>query len=168
MIGGRRIATGVSCVGVALMLGACSLESSALSTGTLLGAGKQKEPTPAELATDRAVHVAATSANASRCGYVFDPAQVKASYLAFEQGQGAAADFAQQLDKSYDFTHAKIAKSTVNAEDFCSEEQTAIIKRNLNKVLAGDFSAPAKARDVSHIGPTVAPMDREKIFHPIR
>jgi hypothetical protein len=165
-----RIAGALVCVGAAALLGACG--SSALTTGTLLGGGpaKPKVKSPAEQATDRALHVASTSAKASRCGYVFDPSGVRASYLAYEAQQGTPPEIIARAEKSYDFAHGSIAKSIAGQEDYCSEDQTAVIKRDLTGVLAGSFSPPEKKPevDVGISASTNQPIDRERLFNPER
>jgi hypothetical protein len=165
MMRSGRVAAGVGCATAALLLGACSLDSSSLTTGTLLGGtAKPKVQSPVEVTTSRALHVAAISAKASRCGYVFDPFAVRASYLAFEAGQ-STPELAARAEKSYDFTHASISKAIAGQADYCSDDQTATIKRDLNNVLAGNFSPPVKQEvDVGLSPSTVEPIDREKLF----
>jgi hypothetical protein len=168
-----RMTLRTACFGLAVTLAACSSGSS-FSTGTLLGGGdaaKASAPPP-ETPTDRAVHVGTTTARAQRCGYVFDPATVRQGYLAFEAQQGLAPDVLAKTEKSYDYTVASISKNIANNEDYCSEAQTAVIKRDLGQVLAGDYSSPAKKvqANVGWWTPPKAtqPMDREKIFNPTR
>ena len=166
-----RVALHAACVAAALAVGACSSGSS-FTTGTLLGGGKPSEP-PApkpETPTDRAIHAGMTSARAQRCGYVFDPASVRQGYLAFESGQGLAADVLAKAEKTYDHTHATISKTVGANEDYCTDGQTSIIKRDLNELLAGNFATPSKgaAANVGWWNATKSgeKMDREKIFNP--
>ena len=169
-----RTASNAACIGLALLLGACS-SGSALTTGTLLG-GSTTAATPAapppETSTDRALHVAATSARAVRCGYVFDPGALRQGYLAFEAQQGGAADQVAKAEKSYDYTTASIAKSIAANDDYCSEEQTATIKRDLNLVLTGNYSTTSR-KSVPNVGwwnarKSDEPINREKLFNPER
>jgi hypothetical protein len=167
-----KIPATIACVGLVLTLAACSGGSS-LTTGTLLGGSSTPAAAPApppETATDRALHVAATSARASRCGYVFDPASVRQGFLAFEAQQGGAPDQLAKTEKSFDYTLQSISKTVSADENYCSDEQTATIKRDLNQVLAGNFSSPRKAPTANagwwNASRTVAPMDHEKIFKP--
>jgi len=161
-----------ACAGLVIVLGACS-GSNPLTTSTLLGGSPKAPaaPTP-ETPTDRAIFVGTTSARALRCGYVFDPGSVRQGYLAYEAQQGLAADALAKTEKSYDYTVASITKTVAANEDYCSDGQTAIIKRDLNQVLAGDYSSPEKKA-----GPNVGwwsatksgqSMDRDKIFNPTR
>ncbi len=165
-----RTAGALVCVGAAGLLGACG--SSALTTGTLLGGStvEVKQKSPAELATERSLHVASTSAKAARCGYVFDPAGVRTTYLAYEAQQGTAPDLVARAEKSYDFAHGSISKSIAGQEGYCTDDLTVVIKRDLNNVLAGNFAPPAAKPgvDVGLTASTTAPIDREKLFHPQR
>jgi hypothetical protein len=170
-----NVESGTACriagaVVMALALGACS-SGNALTTGTLLGSNSQKAaaPPPPETPTDRALHVATTSARATRCGYVFDPAAVRQSYLAFESQQAGAADQAAKAQQSYDFTLTKVSTAIAGVGDYCSEDMTAAIKRDLTQVLAGNYASPTRAQ--ANVGwwsanRTVAPLDREKLFKP--
>jgi hypothetical protein len=162
-------------IAVALVLGACS-SGNALTTGTLFGGSQEKKAEPAprpETMTDRVVHVGTTAARAQRCGYVFDPAALRQSYLAFEgQQSGGAPDQVAKAEKSYDYTFASVMKSAAGDPDYCSEDRTASIKRDLSKVLAGDFSTTTRqpAGNVGWWTPMryEKPMNREEIFNPVR
>jgi hypothetical protein len=164
-----QAAAALCCITAALALAACS-SSNALTTGALFGSGGPAKPAEPKLvtATDRALHVATTSARATRCGYVFDPAAVRTAYLAFEAGQGGPADQLAKVEKSYDYTLGTVMKGVSGSEDYCTDEQTAVIKRDLNKVLAGDFAPPSKRPDVGWGWgtPSSDKLDREKVFHP--
>ena len=78
----------------ALLLAGCG--SSSLTTASLTGGGAQPAQAAAAPAapppsdpTSRALQVGATSARAVRCGFYFDPARLKASFLASEMATGA-------------------------------------------------------------------------------
>jgi hypothetical protein len=167
-----RAAARIAAVAMTLALGACS-SGSALTTSSLFGGGKEKSAspaTPAETMTDRVVHTGTTAARAQRCGYVFDPAALRQSYLAFETQHGAAPEALAKAEKSYDYTYAAVTKKIAGEQDYCSDDKTAAIKRDLTKVLAGDFSAERKpAANVGWWTPEHAakPMNREEIFNPI-
>ncbi len=169
-----HVTSGIACriagVIVALAVGACS-SGSALTTGTLLGgAPKEAAPPPPETPTDRALFVGTTAARAQRCGYVFDAGSLRQSYLSFEAQQVAAPEQRTKAEQSYDFTVAKVAKGISTDPDYCSEEQTAIIKRDLNQVLAGNYSTPRRSGGPNvgwwSASKTTAPLDREKLFKP--
>lgn len=122
----------------------CSSGLPGLSTGSTAATPAAKaEPAPVK-PTDRAMQVATTSAKATSCGYNFDPARLRANYLAFETQSGAPANDIAALEKLYDTTRVRVAGTIVKADDFCSDDQTMVIKRDLVRHLAGDFSPPAK------------------------
>lgn len=173
-----KINASLACLGITVALAGCSLGPSSLTTGSLFGSGSAPKaseaaaPAAAPVATpaDRALHAGATTARAQRCGYVFDPQSTRAAYLAYEAQQGTTGDVMAKTEKSYDYTVASIGKAIAGNEGYCDEEQTAVIKRDLGKVLAGDFSAPARKANVGQAnwwgGP--APSDKfdpDKALH---
>lgn len=131
---------------VALLLAACS-GGNALSTGALLGGdSKPKEPPPPRNdPTARAFHVGAVSARAQKCGFNFDPARLKASFLAAETQAGTSPEELAKAERLYGTTHNAVAKAVSNAEDYCSRERVDYIRSDLNRHLAGDF-APSPPR----------------------
>ncbi len=164
----------LAAVAATLALGACSSGSS-LTTSALFGGGSDKPTAPdappaPQTMQDRVVHVATTAARAQRCGFVFDPMAVRQSYVAFEGQQGGATD-QSKAEQSYDYTFSSVAKRIMADPDYCTDGQTAVIKRDLGKVLAGDFSASGKKSDSGGgwfgAQPSAKPMDRDKIFDPI-
>ncbi len=52
----------------------------------------------------RAMQVGWTSARASYCGFIFDPAQLRASYLASEARAGKSPEEIAKLERAYDYT----------------------------------------------------------------
>ncbi|MBS0240719.1 MAG: hypothetical protein JSS20_00990 [Proteobacteria bacterium] len=171
MTGKMRIFAAVGCACLALTLAACS-GSNPLTTGTLLGGSSSKEgaPLPPESPIDRAKHVGTTSARAQRCGYVFDPATLRSNYVGTEQQQGAAGDQLAKVEKAYDLAFTAESKTIAGDADYCSDGMTSRIKKDLNQVLAGDYSSPKKsAVDVSSFSSSgQGQLDREKIFNPTR
>jgi hypothetical protein len=154
-----------------LALSACSGGGS-VTTGSLFGSNPPKPVTDER--TERAMHVAATSARATRCGYYFDPAKLRQAYLAYETAQGGPPDQLAKLEKVYDFTRTSLASKIASEEGFCSESKTKEIKADLTRQLAGDFSAP-KSKAVVEVpsgwfGTSARPsepIDREAIFDPL-
>jgi hypothetical protein len=134
-------------VTIAVLSSACSgggTQQSGLSTASILGEA------PAAASGDRPgirrddpmarpVQVAWTSARAQKCGFNFDPARLKANYIASEQRSGADAQRLAMVDKSYDMTVTKIKSTIGNADSYCSERTTAAIKSDLTRHLAGNF-----------------------------
>jgi hypothetical protein len=129
-----------------LMLAACS-GGNALSTGALLGGdSKPKEPpAPRNDPGARAFQVGAVSARAQKCGFNFDPARLKANFLAAEMQAGTSADELAKAERLYNSTQNTVAKAVSGAEDYCSGERVAYIRGDLNRHLAGDF-APSPPR----------------------
>jgi len=134
-------------LGLAVVATGCSSGNTSLFTGSAkpsAAAGATPAP-PLAKPSDRALQVAATSARASRCGYNFDPQRLRASYIASESQAGVPAPEIATLEKLYDITRDRVAKSITDTETFCNDEQTAVIKRDLNRHMAGDFAPNRKA-----------------------
>jgi hypothetical protein len=159
-------------IAISLVLGACSGNSPSLTTGSLFG-GAQAKPVTDDR-TERAILAGATSARAARCGYNFDPTRLRQSYIAYETAQGGPPEELAKAERTFDYTRTSLVAKIAQEEDFCSDSKTKEIKAALTKQLAGDFSTPPKKEEVkvstgifggSNSQP---PMDREKIFDPIR
>jgi len=151
----------------ATALAACSSGTSLLSTGSTQPA-IAAAPQPAT-PRDRATYAAATVAEAAKCGYNFDPVRLRANYVAWETQQGTPPQELAQLEQVYDTTRNRLSAGITKTEDFCTDDQTEKIKRNLSKQLAGDFSAPARKPEIPWWQNTKnepAPIDREAIFNP--
>lgn len=88
----------------------------------------------------RPVAVAWTSARATKCGFYFDPAKLRASYLAHEGRQGASGEQLAKIEKSYDTTIKVISEGMAGKEGYCTDKKGAEIKADLNRHLAGDFT----------------------------
>lgn len=134
-----------------LALAACGGSSQGLTTGSLFGS-KQADAVaaaaPVETPSMRAAQVGAVSARAAKCGYNFDPTRLKSNYLAAEMSQGASAQDMARIEREYDTIRAKVAAAIAADPDFCSDAKTAVIKADLTRHLAGDFSQPASQRRV--------------------
>lgn len=101
---------------------------------------------PSSTPTDRAFQVGSVSARAAKCGYNFDPAKVKTSYLAHEVGRGASNDEIARVEKIYGVAYNGVMKAAAEDPNYCSQRKTAEIKEDLGRLLAGDFEPPRKAR----------------------
>jgi hypothetical protein len=157
-------------LGAAIMAGALSACSGGggLTTASLLGTPAQP---PVDEPTDRALHSAAISARAIKCGYNFDPAKLRENFLASEAANGVTPEQMTKLGQSYDFTHATVSKQISNPEEYCSNERTRQVSADLTKQLAGDFRAPKKPPLPKSAGwwdtaSSQKPIDREEIFNP--
>ncbi len=130
-----------------LMLAGCA-ESSvpSLTTGSLFGATQTPVAAPKkpELRNDplaRTLQVSRVAARAQRCGYNFDPARLKTSFMSYEGAQGGAdAATLAKLDQNYTVTYNATLKVISGDEGYCSEARNAHIKGDLTRHLAGDFA----------------------------
>lgn len=96
----------------------------------------------------RPAHVAWTSARAQRCGFYFDPAKLRTTYLAYESKQGATGEAFMRIEKIYDTTF-KATSDKVSADAaYCNDKKNAEIKTELNRHLAGDFAPNFQAPKV--------------------
>ena len=95
--------------------------------------------------TERAFQVGTVSARAQKCGYNFDPAKLKASYMAHEIGLGASNDQVANIEKIYNVAYNGVTKAAAGEANYCSERKTQEIKTDLGRLLAGDFEPPKKA-----------------------
>lgn len=111
--------------------------SSGLTTGSLLG--EEKPAAPVNDPPMRAFQVGTVSARAVKCGFNFDPAKLKASYLAYESQQPGAADRAK-IERIYDVSFNGVAKAVVGETEYCSDQKTKVIKADLTRHLAGDYT----------------------------
>ncbi|MDJ0514274.1 MAG: hypothetical protein QNJ62_12605 [Methyloceanibacter sp.] len=88
---------------------------------------------------DRPTRVGWLSARASHCGFVFDPAQLRAQYFAFEQSYGADSKRMQEVQKAYDYSLEATADRAKENANYCTKERVDEIRPELNRYLAGDF-----------------------------
>jgi hypothetical protein len=124
---------------VALVLAGCS-GSSGLTTASLLGDDKPKGPV--NDAPARAFQVGTVSARAVKCGFNFDPAKLKLNYLAYERQQPTTTDIAK-IERMYDVSFNAVAKAVASQGEYCSDAKTKVIKADLGRHLAGDFTPSA-------------------------
>ncbi|MFZ1105917.1 MAG: hypothetical protein WAN86_24165 [Hyphomicrobiaceae bacterium] len=112
--------------------------------GLLTGATAAAPDAPGTLKTDdplaRPIAVAWTSARAQRCGFRFDPAKLRASYLAYEAGRSPPDQLAK-AEKTYDSTFKTIRERVGGDPEYCTDHKSAEIKQDLTRHLAGDFKA---------------------------
>jgi hypothetical protein len=130
---------GVTAFGVLLAAALAGCNGSA--TGLLTGA--TAADAPGKLGNDdptaRPIAVAWTSARAYRCGFHFDPAKLKASYLAYEAKQSGPDQLAK-AEKSYDTTFKTIRDRVSRDPDYCTDGKSKEIKADLTRHLTGDFT----------------------------
>ncbi|HET7447095.1 MAG TPA: hypothetical protein VFJ49_04145 [Methyloceanibacter sp.] len=146
---GRRCAVtaGISVALLATMLLGCSTVSSTVDrikgpkAPSDTGVGNMAPEDPLALP----VQVGWTSARASYCGFVFNPDQLRADFLASEQRLGAPPDQMQKVERAYDYTRQAVLDKIKGDPNYCNKERTAAIRADLNRYLVGDFSAAARA-----------------------
>ena len=92
----------------------------------------------------RPIQVGWTSARASHCGFVFNPDQLRADFLASEARMGVPPDMMPKIEHAYDYTRQSVADSIKDDIGYCSKERTAAIRADLNRYLAGDYEPTAR------------------------
>jgi hypothetical protein len=121
---------------VATALAGCSA-GSGLTTGALLG--EDKPAAPVNDAPARAFQVGTASARAVKCGFNFDPAKLRTTYLGYEKQQPGGQDPAK-VERIYDVSFNAVAKAIAAEGDYCSDAKTKQIKADLTRHLAGDYT----------------------------
>jgi hypothetical protein len=92
----------------------------------------------------RPTQVAWTSARASHCGFIFDPARLKANYLAAEMQAGNPPEQMEKIERAYDYTLQSVTDIIKDDLRYCSPERTAAIRVDLNRYLGGDYTPSAR------------------------
>jgi len=131
--------------GFVLALGAAALTgcsgASGLSTASLFGTDeKPKAAAPVSDPTSRAFQVGTVSARAVKCGFNFDPAKLKATYLMYESKQPGGSENLAKIEKIYDVSYNGVAKAVAEQANYCSDAKTTIVKADLNRHLKGDYT----------------------------
>ena len=92
----------------------------------------------------RPIQVAWTSVRASHCGFVFNPDQLRANFMAAEVRAGATPDQMQKIERAYDYTLESVGATISDDLGYCNTERTAAIRKDLNRYLAGDYTPSAR------------------------
>jgi hypothetical protein len=92
----------------------------------------------------RPIQVAWTSARASRCGFLFNPDQLRSNYLASEEQAGATPDQMKKIVHAYDYTRETVLATIQDNSSYCDKERTDAIRMDLNRYLAGDYTPAAR------------------------
>ena len=157
------LACGLLLAGTALS-GGCSSGASGLITGSAPTAADMPGGIGNDSPAARPVAVAWTSARAQRCGFHFDAAKLRASYLAYEARQSNGEQLTKS-EQSYDTTFKVIRDRVAADPDYCSDKKGAEIKADLQRHLKGDFTPNfPKAKVVEScgfFGCTPAPSDEK-------
>jgi hypothetical protein len=133
----------LSVAALATVLSGCAGQNQSLTA--LLGgqtAGETGSTTPAirNDPTARAFQVGTASARAVKCGFHFDPAKLRANFLAAEAAAGTPPETLPAVEKNYDVSFSVLQKTVANETNYCTELKTRHIKADLNRHLAGDFT----------------------------
>jgi hypothetical protein len=140
------LAATLLCAGGAL--GGCGNISGSMATTTVQVA----DAPPGALKNDdplaRPVAVAWTSSRARRCGFHFDGAKLRTSYLAWEARQGASGEKLGKIEQSYDTTYRAVWDKVAADEGYCTDKKSAEIKADLQRHLAGDYAPNLPAAKV--------------------
>ncbi len=129
-------------VGVALALAGCST----VGIKTSPGASSEKEArnVKPDDPLARPVQVGWTSARASHCGFIFNPGQLRSTYLAAEARTGIPPQQMQKIEHAYDYTRQSTLDTIKDNPGYCNKERTAAIRADLNRYLAGDYAPTAR------------------------
>ena len=92
----------------------------------------------------RPIQVAWTSARASHCGFVFNPDQLRSNFMAAEARAGASPEQMAKIERSFDYTLQSVASTIKDNLNYCNNDRTAAIRRDLNRYLSGDYTPSAR------------------------
>jgi len=92
----------------------------------------------------RPTQVGWTSARASHCGFIFNPAELRANFLAAEAQAGNTPEQMQKIERAYDYTLQSVTATIKDNLRYCNNERTAAIRKDLNRYLAGDYTPSAR------------------------
>src|SRR4030095_12007561 len=109
----RLLTAGLLLAGAALTAG-CGGHAAGLTTRRT--AGDSKIPSNDDTLA-RSTFVSWTSARAKRCGFFFDAAKLKASYLAYESKQGKNAGDLANIERIYDQTFKSTSDSALGRSE---------------------------------------------------
>jgi hypothetical protein len=76
---------------------------------------------------------------------MFDPATLRANYLADEARRGANQNQMQKITEAYDYTYSSLMETISADANYCNRQRVAAIRVDLTRYLAGDYSPNARA-----------------------
>ena len=131
---------------IAALAGCGAVDRVRGTTTTSVGATTDKEAryVSPENPLARPIQVGWTSARASHCGFVFNPDQLRADFLASEARMGVPPEMMPKIEHAYDYTRQSVAESIKDDINYCSKDRTAAIRRDLNRYLTGDYEPTAR------------------------
>ena len=109
------------------------------------------------------------SARAQRCGFVFEPEQLKQGWLASESQAGTPPDQIQNVTREYDYTRTTVFNAIARDDGYCTEGRAREVKGHLTRHLAGDYTIVAKREgggflDTANQGRTREVFNPEGVF----
>ena len=133
-------------VAAALLAASLSACSTLGSVGNKDGASTETEARNVvpEDPLARPTQVGWTSARASYCGFIFNPAELRANFLAAEAQAGNTPEQMQKIEHAYDYTLESVTATIKDDLRYCNTERTAAIRKDLNRYLAGDYTPSAR------------------------
>ena len=131
---------------IAALAGCGAVDRVRGTTTTSVGATTDKEAryVSPENPLARPIQVGWTSARASHCGFVFNPDQLRADFLASEARMGVPPEMMPKIEHAYDYTRQSVAELIKDDINYCSKDRTAAIRRDLNRYLTGDYEPTAR------------------------
>ncbi len=84
-----------------------------------------------------------TSARATRCGFIFNPQQLRSNYLSTEAAYNSPKQM-KKIQDAYDYTHESILTSINDDPVYCNKERLDAIRADLNRYLTGDYRPSAR------------------------
>ena len=130
-------------VGAGLLLALTAVHAGCGSSAVGLSTASVGADAPGVTSEDplaRPIQVAWTSARAQRCGFNFDTAKLRATYLSYESRQGATGEQLAKIQNSYDTTFKTISGRVSADPDYCTDKKSSEIKVDLTRHLAGDYT----------------------------
>src|SRR5262245_27821193 len=120
MLLGRAIA-GASLLALAGLMG-CGAVEKIRGPSVTEGASADKEAryVSPEDPLARPIQVGWTSARATHCGFIFDPDQLRADFLASEARAGIPPEQMPKIEHAYDYTRASVLASIKNDPGYCN------------------------------------------------
>ena len=93
----------------------------------------------------RPIQVAWTSARASYCGFIFDPAKLRSRIISpTEASLGASEADMKKIEHAYDYTLESVTASIKDDPNYCTKSRIDAIRSALNRYLAGDYAPAAR------------------------
>lgn len=156
----------VVAMGTAVLVSGCGSSIGNMTTSSLFGANPAQQQAQAAAGTTntalpaqpaapqstpaaRAMHVGALTARAVKCGYNFDPGQLKAAFFASEAARGTQPNQTAVLEQAYNVSFNGVNKVATTEPNYCNKNKTKKIKADLTRALAGDFAPPAAPKKVA-------------------